>query len=138
MQQADGDVLDGLLGQAGQLMELTGAGGVAVLIEDRLALFGDCPTAEQVRALYLWVREQCLTSGEPLLTDHLQSLHASSACYRDVASGLLAFVLPKPVDNGVLWVRPQLRSSMKWGRQPPRTFQFRQWCQQPLATPYLV
>lgn len=122
MQGADGDVLDGLLEHAGQLMDLTGAGGVAVLIEDRLELFGDCPTAEQVRALYLWVREQCLTSSEPLLTDHLQSLHESSASYSDVASGLLAFVLPKPVDNGVLWFRPQLRSSMKWSGNPHEHF----------------
>lgn len=122
MRRADSDVLEGLLNHPAQLQDLTEASGVAVLIEDRLQLFGECPTVEQVRALYLWVREQCLASGEPLLTDHLQGLHGASALYSDVASGLLAFVLPKPVDNGVLWFRPQLRSSMKWSGNPDEHF----------------
>lgn len=122
MRLADSDVLQGLLNHPAQLQDLTGASGVAVLIEDRLQLFGECPTVEQVRALYLWVREQCLESGEPLMTDHLQGLHGASALYSDVASGLLAFVLPKPVDNGVLWFRPQLRSSMKWSGNPDEHF----------------
>ena len=122
MRLADSDVLEGLLNHPAQLQDLTEASGVAVLIEDRLQLFGECPTVEQVRALYLWVREQCLESGEPLLTDHLQGLHGASALYSDVASGLLAFVLPKPVDNGVLWFRPQLRSSMKWSGNPDEHF----------------
>ncbi|MDI3272087.1 ATP-binding protein [Pseudomonas sp. AL03] len=122
MRLADRDVLEGLLNHPEPLQALTGASGVAVLIEDRLQLFGECPTVEQVRALYLWVREQCLKSGEPLLTDHLQGLHGASALYSDVASGLLAFVLPKPVDNGVLWFRPQLRSSRKWSGNPDEHF----------------
>lgn len=122
MRLADSDVLEGLLNHPAQLQDLTGASGVAVLIEDQLQLVGECPTDEQVRALYLWVREQCLESGEPLLTDHLQGLHGASALYSDVASGLLAFVLPKPVDNGVLWFRPQLRSSMKWSGNPDEHF----------------
>jgi light-regulated signal transduction histidine kinase (bacteriophytochrome) len=122
MRQADGDVLEGLINNPLPLQELTGASGVAVLIEDRLHLFGECPTDEQVRALYLWVREQCLESGEPLLTDALQTCHGSSALYSDVASGLLAFVLPKPIDNGVLWFRAQLCSSMKWSGNPDEHF----------------
>jgi light-regulated signal transduction histidine kinase (bacteriophytochrome) len=122
MRLADDDVLQGLINHPDQLQELTDASGVAVLIEDRLELFGECPSVEQVRALYLWVREQCLESGEPLMTDALQNHHGSSALYSDVASGLLAFVLPKPTDNGVLWFRPQLRSSMKWSGNPDEHF----------------
>lgn len=119
---AEHDVLDGLTGQPQQLLALTGASGVAVLIEDRLQLIGECPTQEQVRALYLWVREQCLESGELLVTDHLQSLHGGSAIYSEVASGLLAFVLPKPSDNAVIWFGAQLRSSMKWSGNPDEHF----------------
>ncbi|MGF6130098.1 light-regulated signal transduction histidine kinase (bacteriophytochrome) [Pseudomonas frederiksbergensis] len=118
MRLAEHDVLGGLADHPQQLLSLTGASGVAVLIEDRLQLIGQCPTQEQVRALYLWVREQCLDSGELLVTDHLQSLHGVSATYSDVASGLLAFVLPKPVDNAVIWFGAQLRSSMKWSGNP--------------------
>lgn len=122
MQSGQRDVLEGLRNHPLQLLALTGAEGVAVLIEDRLRLFGECPSEEQVRALYLWVREQCLESGAPLMTDHLQSVHGASSLYSDKACGLLAFVLPKPVDNGVMWFRPQLRSSMKWSGNPDEHF----------------
>lgn len=122
MQQAERDVLEGLLTQPQQLLDLTAASGVAVLIEDRLQMFGECPTVEQVRALHLWVRAQCLESAEPLLTNHLQGRHGASALYSDVASGLLAFVLPKPVDNAVMWFRPQLPSSMQWSGNPDEHF----------------
>lgn len=118
MQAGEQDVLAGLLDHSGSLLALTGASGVAVLIEDRLELFGDCPTVDQVRALYLWVRERCVETAALLITDNLQSLHGASAHYSEVVSGLLAFVLPKPVDNGVLWFRPQVRSSMKWSGNP--------------------
>ncbi|MEB0048549.1 MULTISPECIES: ATP-binding protein [unclassified Pseudomonas] len=122
MRVAEKDVLVGLVDHSKQLLAVTGATGVAVLIEDRLQLIGECPTQEQVRALYLWVREQCLESGELLLTDHLQGLHGVSALYSDVASGLLAFVLPKPVDNAVMWFGAQLRSSMRWSGNPDEHF----------------
>ena len=122
MRLAKHDVLDGLANHPQQLLNLTGASGVAVLVEDRLQLIGQCPTAEQVRALYLWVRERCQEKGELLQTEHLQSLHAGSAVYSDAASGLLAFVLPKPVDNAVIWFGGQLRSSMQWSGNPDEHF----------------
>jgi len=132
MRLSKNDVLDGLANHPLQLLSLTGASGVAVLIEDRLQLIGQCPTEEQVRALYLWVREQCLDSGELLVTDHLQSLHGVSATYGDVASGLLAFVLPKPVDNAVIWFGEQLRSSMKWSGNPDEHFSIKEGASQRL------
>lgn len=122
MQAGQQDVLEGLLEHSDALLALTGASGVAVLIGDRLELLGECPSVDQVRALYLWVREQCLETAAPLVTDHLQSLHSASAHYSNIASGLLAFVLPKPVDNGVLWFRPQVRSSMQWSGHPDEHF----------------
>lgn len=122
MQTADSDVLAALLNHPAQLLALTGASGVAVLIEDRLQLLGECPTVDQVRALYLWVRERCLESSEPLTTNNLQGRHGASALYNNVASGLMAFVLPKPVDNAVMWFRPQVRSLMQWSGKPDEHF----------------
>ncbi|WP_038821560.1 histidine kinase dimerization/phospho-acceptor domain-containing protein, partial [Pseudomonas syringae] len=35
-----------------------------------------------------------------------------------VASGVIAFILPKPVDNAVMWFRSQLASTMNWSGNP--------------------
>lgn len=130
MARADREILTGLAARADLLQSLTQATGAAVLIEDDLQLFGDCPTPAQVRALHQWIRDVGLTRKklkertlglQGLGIFHsasLQQEHSPGAAYRDVASGVIAFVLPKPVDNAVMWFRPQLTSSMHWSGNP--------------------
>jgi len=37
-----------------------------------------------------------------------------------VASGVLAMTLPKPVDNGVLWFRPEVKENINWSGNPQK------------------
>ncbi|EPN58694.1 bacteriophytochrome, partial [Pseudomonas syringae pv. actinidiae ICMP 19096] len=57
----DPEILQGLVSRPELLQTLTLADGAAVLIDDRVHLFGQCPTAEEVRALYQWIRDAGLT-----------------------------------------------------------------------------
>lgn len=130
MSRADRDILDGLVNRPELLQSLTVAQGAAVLIEDQLHLFGRCPTPEQVRDLHFWIRDVGLTrkkfrqqavglQGLGLFhSDSMQQEYPASAAYRDVASGVIAFILPKPVANAVMWFRPQLTSTMNWSGNP--------------------
>ncbi|HEX8540785.1 MAG TPA: HWE histidine kinase domain-containing protein [Pseudomonas sp.] len=130
MSRADREVLEGLVSRPEQLQALTQAAGAAVLIEDRLHLFGNCPTPEQVRELYLWIRDVGLPQKKSnerafgfqgLGVFHTHSMYLenpSSAAFRDVASGVIAFILPKSIDNVVMWFRPQLTSTMNWSGNP--------------------
>ncbi|TDV44465.1 light-regulated signal transduction histidine kinase (bacteriophytochrome) [Pseudomonas graminis] len=130
MSRADREILEGLVSRPELLQALTMASGAAVLMEDRLHLFGQCPTPEQVRALYLWIRDTGLKSqklkeravglqGLGIFHTHaLQQDYPAAAAYCDTASGVIAFILPKPVDNMVLWFRPQLTSTMNWSGNP--------------------
>ncbi|WP_426139259.1 ATP-binding protein [Pseudomonas sp. DWP3-1-2] len=115
MRDADGDVLQALAQHPDQLMLLTAASGAAVLTEDRLHLFGKCPSAEQTRALYQWVRQQ---PGAVFESSSLSAAFSPARDYHDVASGLLSFSLPKPVDNAVLWFRPEVKESVSWSGNP--------------------
>ncbi|OSR28113.1 ATPase [Pseudomonas savastanoi pv. retacarpa] len=130
MSRADHEILDGLVSRPELLQSLTLADGVAVLIDDRVHLFGVCPTTEQVQALYLWIRDtglarqrstQRTTGLQGLGVFHTHSMYKEypeSAAYRDVASGVIAFTLPKPIDNAVMWFRAQLTSTMNWSGNP--------------------
>jgi light-regulated signal transduction histidine kinase (bacteriophytochrome) len=134
MSRAEHDILDGLVSQPELLQSLTMAEGAAVLIEDQLHLFGTCPTREQVSALYLWIRDQGLNRQKSreqpvglqgLGIFHSNSIareHPASADYHEVASGVIAFILPKPVVNAVMWFRPQLTSTMNWSGNPTQHF----------------
>lgn len=52
------DVMESLLPCAQTLLNLTDAGGLAILVEGRLHVFGVCPTRAEIHGLYRWVREQ--------------------------------------------------------------------------------
>jgi chemotaxis family two-component system sensor kinase Cph1 len=118
MSEVEGDVYQGLIEHPEGLLALADADGAAVIIEDRLHLIGQCPTPEQVRALQQWVQQL------PETTVHTSSLGEAFAPAKDyphLASGLLAFSLPKPIDNAVLWFRPEVKSSVQWGGDPDKT-----------------
>ncbi|WP_044421075.1 ATP-binding protein [Pseudomonas syringae group genomosp. 3] len=130
MNRADHEILHGLVSRPELLQALTQADGAAVLIDDQVHLFGQCPTAEEVRALYQWIRDTGLTRQRSkeratglqglgvFHTDSMQREHPESAAYRETASGVIAFTLPKPVDNAVMWFRSQLASIMNWSGNP--------------------
>jgi light-regulated signal transduction histidine kinase (bacteriophytochrome) len=130
MGRADADVLDGLVNRPEWLQALTAASGAAVLIGERLHVFGHAPAPEELRALHAWIRDTGLARQKlkqragglqglgVFHTDSLAQECPASAAYREVASGVIAFILPKPVDNAVMWFRPQRTSTMNWSGNP--------------------
>jgi chemotaxis family two-component system sensor kinase Cph1 len=117
MEAADEDVLEGLVNRPQALMALTDASGAAVLIDGRLHLFGQCPSATEVRLLYRWVRQQAAGLYH---TASLGVEYNPARAYQEVASGLQVFMLPKPLDNAVMWFRAETKSTIKWSGNPDK------------------
>ncbi|MGY2290676.1 ATP-binding protein [Pseudomonas sp. SDO528_S397] len=117
MQASTENVFDGLAQRPQLLMELTQAGGVAIIEDKQLHRYGDCPEPAQIRALHKWLQE----GGQAVFASHnLASVYPPAADYQQVASGLLAMSLPKPVDNGVLWFRPEVKENISWSGDPSK------------------
>ncbi|WP_064119319.1 ATP-binding protein [Pseudomonas fluorescens] len=109
------NVFDGLANQPQTLMALTNAGGIAIIEDKQLHRYGNCPEPEEIRALHKWLQN----GGEPVFASHhLASVYPPAAHYQQVASGVLALSLPKPVDNGVLWFRPEVKENINWSGDP--------------------
>ncbi|MGF6667809.1 ATP-binding protein [Pseudomonas monsensis] len=109
------NVFDGLANQPQALMALTNAGGIAIIEDKQLHRYGNCPEPDDIRALHKWLQ----ASGEPVFASHhLASVYPPAAQYQQVASGVLAMSLPKPVDNGVLWFRPEVKANINWSGDP--------------------
>jgi chemotaxis family two-component system sensor kinase Cph1 len=114
------DVFESLSAHSRELLELTDAQGMALLLDNQLQLVGQCPTAEQVRALYGWLSAQ----GEPLFQTHrLPHLYAPAREYQQLASGVLAIRLSKPVDNALIWFRTEAREVMQWSGNPDKSLE---------------
>ncbi|MEB0045921.1 MULTISPECIES: ATP-binding protein [unclassified Pseudomonas] len=111
------NVLDGLTHQPEVLMALTDAGGVAIIQDKQLHRYGQCPEPEQIRALHKWLQ----ACPQPVFASHeLSSQYPPAQAYQQVASGVLAMSLPKPVDNGVLWFRPEVKENIQWSGDPKK------------------
>ena len=109
------NVFDGLAQQPATLMALVNAGGIAIIEDKQLHRYGNCPEPEEIRALHKWLQAR----GEPVFASHhLSSVYPPAAQYQSVASGVLAMCLPKPVDNGVLWFRPEVKENINWSGDP--------------------
>jgi chemotaxis family two-component system sensor kinase Cph1 len=112
---AEENVFDGLVAQPQMLMDLAGAQGVAIIEGQTLHRFGTCPEISEIRDLHKWL----MTRGDQVfVSHHLSSVYAPAAAFQQVASGLLALSLPKPVDNGVLWFRPEVKETIQWSGNP--------------------
>lgn len=117
MQASPTNVFDGLAQRPQLLMDLTQAGGVAIIEDKQLHRYGNCPEPGQIRALHKWLQE----AGQPVFASHhLASVYPPAAEYPHVASGVLAMSLPKPVDNGVLWFRPEVKEHINWSGDPDK------------------
>lgn len=109
------NVFDGLAQQPQLLMALANAGGVAIIEDKQLHRYGNCPEPEEIRALHKWLQ----TSSQKVFSSHQLSLvYPPAAAFTQVASGVLAMSLPKPVDNGVLWFRPEVKENINWSGDP--------------------
>jgi len=109
------NVFDGLAQQPATLMALVNAGGIAIIEDKQLHRYGNCPEPEEIRALHKWLQAR----GEPVFASHhLSSVYPPAAQYQSVASGVLAMSLPKPVDNGVMWFRPEVKENINWSGDP--------------------
>ena len=117
MNAATDNVFDGLAQYPQVLMDLAQAGGVAIIDGQQLHRYGHCPEPAQIRALHKWLQE----TGQPVFASHhLSALYPPAADYQPVASGVLAMSLPKPVDNGVLWFRPEVKENIQWSGDPKK------------------
>ncbi|WP_047306090.1 ATP-binding protein [Pseudomonas fluorescens] len=117
MRDTCGSVFDGLSQAPQVLLDLTQAGGVAIIEDKQLHCFGQCPPRDEIRALHRWLQG----TGEAVFASHqLASVYPPAASYQQVASGVLAMSLPKPVDNGVLWFRPEVKENIHWSGNPQK------------------
>lgn len=117
MKASQESVFDGLAQQPHLLMDLTVSGGVAIIEDKQLRCYGNCPEPAQIRALHAWLQE----SDKTVFSSHnLASVYPPATDFQQVASGVLAMNLPKPVDNGVLWFRPEVKENINWSGDPTK------------------
>ncbi|WP_267425204.1 ATP-binding protein [Methylobacterium sp. GC_Met_2] len=109
--------VDGLLNHPDDVIALVNAAGAAVVTADRCRLMGTTPDERDVRAMYDWLSARGDTD-EVYGSEALSEAIPGAEAYADRASGLLAISISKKYASYILWFRPEVVRTVKWGGNP--------------------
>jgi chemotaxis family two-component system sensor kinase Cph1 len=113
---AEVNVLEALLTRPHELMGLVSAGGVAVVSSGEVMTRGHTPPPALIQDIATWVEEK--EGFRPFATASLGEMFPRAKVASDVSSGLLTFALPGASPGRLLWFRPELIHTVRWGGDP--------------------
>ncbi|KJV31281.1 ATP-binding protein [Luteibacter yeojuensis] len=113
----DGDFVEALKRDEDHLLALTRATGAAIIRREDCVLLGDCPSEEKVRELAQWISAK-KDGGDTYDTDQLTTVWAEAGDIAGVASGLLAISISQLHDSYLIWFRPEVVRTVRWGGDP--------------------
>jgi light-regulated signal transduction histidine kinase (bacteriophytochrome) len=118
---AEPNSIDGLINHIDELPEITGAAGVALLVDDHIATSGNVPDHDCLIRLSEWLNTkpefEILASSR--LADELP--WAKSIC--DSASGVLAVRISSLQPRFLLWFRPEVTQTVRWAGEPQKAIE---------------
>ncbi|MCV3213966.1 ATP-binding protein [Plectonema radiosum NIES-515] len=103
--------------QKNELLDLVSAEGVAISWNQELVLFGKTPLEADIQNLIDWLVTQ-INNDNVFYTDSLFKVYPASETFQDVASGMLALAIAKSQKHWILWFRPEVIQTVKWGGNP--------------------
>ena len=120
----------GLIEQAARLLAYLDADGLAVQTPQRTGVsinvgqgiysVGLTPDDAQVAALTAWLSEHIELGNGVFATDRLAELWPPARAYTDVGAGLLAISVSREPRDYVLWFRPEVVETVRWGGDPTK------------------
>lgn len=116
----DEDFMTALRQDHSSLLALTEAAGAAIVHKGDCMRVGQCPAREDILRLAHWVAAE--HPGEEVFhTDHLAGAWPSAARLSDVASGVLAVSISQLHDSYLMWFRPEVVRTVRWGGDPRKS-----------------
>jgi len=110
------DFVDNLSGVFAELLRFARAGGVALVVDDRILTYGDTPDEAAIRDLSTWLAVHGHT--EVFHTDELAAVYPPAKAFLHNASGLLALPISRIHQHYLLWFRPELVQTVEWAGNP--------------------
>lgn len=97
------------------------AQGAAIFLDGQWFEWGAVPPREKTQQLMGWLQK---TSEPVYCTDFLSQEYSEGESMKDTASGLLAISLSGQFEDSVIWFRPEVAQTVKWGGDPGKTVTF--------------
>jgi light-regulated signal transduction histidine kinase (bacteriophytochrome) len=110
------DFIDNMKSVFPELLRFARAGGVAIVVDERILTYGDTPDEDQIRSLVGWLQSHA--HGDVYHTDRLSVAWPPAAAIVRNASGLLAMPISRIHQHYLLWFRPEQVYTVEWAGNP--------------------
>jgi diguanylate cyclase (GGDEF)-like protein len=110
------DVLAVLAAAESDLLGLVGASGAAIRLGGALITLGEAPPPAAARAMLDAMPAR--NSDELCVFDNFTIRHPEFQPFQAIASGVLFMPLANNFGDGIIWFRPEVIHSVKWGGDP--------------------
>ncbi len=111
-----GDVLASLAASEADLLDLVGASGAIIRLGGELITIGQAPPLPAAQAMLDSMPVQ--NSDELCLFDDFTNQYPQFRAWKEIASGVLFMPVSNQFGDGIIWLRPEVIQSVKWGGDP--------------------
>jgi len=108
--------LDGMVQVQAQLLSLVDATGAVICSGHQCIQVGETPSEAEIHQLLHWIKPH-LNQGI-FETRSLSKHYPEAASFEAIASGVLALEISRSHRNYILWFRPEVVQTVKWGGNP--------------------
>jgi len=112
------DFIENLRSVLPELLRFARAGGVAIVVDDRLISYGHTPDDDQIRGLVDWLSAN--VHQDLFHSDRLGAVFPAAGAYTASASGLMAMPISRIHQHYLLWFRPEVVYSIDWAGRPEK------------------
>ncbi|WP_439546014.1 HWE histidine kinase domain-containing protein [Sandarakinorhabdus sp.] len=95
-------------------------GGIAIRVNHGVTMLGDTPDDDQISALTDWLTQKMENFEGVFATDRLSEIFPPAKAYTNVAAGLLAVSVSREPRDFILWFRPEVVQTVRWGGDPDK------------------
>jgi len=100
------------------ILDVTKAGGVAIIFENELKTIGNVPSDDEIWELSNWLK---ISSDESIYYTHrLPEIHSPAKKYKSIAAGILSCTLNKELGEMIIWFKPEIISNVNWAGNPEK------------------
>lgn len=111
-------IIEELHGEEQTLLSLMDASGAAICYQDKLLLYGDTPTREQVREMAAWLAGK--SEDYSYHTSKLSLEYDPAKAYKEKASGIVYVAISPGQHHYIIWFRPEVVQLVDWAGDPAK------------------
>jgi chemotaxis family two-component system sensor kinase Cph1 len=116
--EKDADIISALTKFKVTLLDVNDSTGVAIFFGQHTYTLGETPSSDQLYSLFNWLK---LTMNDSIYYTHqLSVIYKPASEFADVASGMLACMLSKDMDEMIIWFKKEKLETIHWAGNPDK------------------